>query len=134
MDLLRYKFVVKEKYETFSRVSPKCLSCQVTLQKFYISKCVCGWVGVCVCLCVCFVFFRYIISILLCFNILTTFEIFTGFFYQKYISFHVFCLHLTSILHLFMHLLHVSCYFFCFTHFFKIHITVLFSFVIFLLP
>lgn len=97
---------------------------------YFLNVCVDEWVYVSVCVCV-FFFFRYIISILLCFNILTTFEIFTGFFYQKYISFHVFCLHLTSILHLFMHLLHFSCYFFCFTHFFKIQITVLFSFVIF---
>lgn len=96
---------------------------------YFLNVCVDEWVYVSVC--VCFFFFRYIISILLCFNILTTFEFFTGFFYQKYISFHVFCLHLTSILHLFMHLLHFSCYFFCFTHFFKIQITVLFSFVIF---
>lgn len=97
---------------------------------YFLNVCVDEWVYVSVCVCVFFFFFRYIISILLC-NILTTFEIFTGFFYQKYISFHVFCLHLTSILHLFMHLLHFSCYFFCFTHFFKIQITVLFSFVIF---
>lgn len=135
MDLLRYKFVVKEKTKLFPGYLQNVYADRLHYKNFtLLSKCVCVCMWMSECSCTCVYFFKYIVSILLCFNILTTFAIFTVFVYQKYIWFHIFCLHSTSILHLFMHLLHFSSYFFCFTHFIKIQITVLFCFVIFFLP
>lgn len=129
---------VKEKKRNYFRGSPNVFYADRLHYKNFtlFSKCVYEWEYVYVYMCVCISLDTLLVSffaffvVFVFYKILTTFEIFTDFFYQKYISFHVFCLHSTSILPLFMHLLHFFLLHALFV-FFKIHIT--FCFLWFLL-